>query len=178
MGWVHLLAAPCSAWYQSKTIVRKIGRVVNLFALTHCVDEATRRVAERGYPVRAIMMPVIPIDGWQDVYTRFTDRLLQTIAIQRLTLGGICIYRSARDLMERKMGMRNAVSQQIGSASPVAGDGRARYSRNLRHEVYSLVIASARRLRPDLEIALCLEEEALWESTGLRGSMGRCNCRL
>ncbi len=140
--------------------------------------EAMRRVAERGYPVRAIMMPIIPIEGWEDCYVAFTKRLLEAVPIRRLTLGGICIYRGARDLMERKMGMRNAVSQLIGRASPMAGDGRARYSRNLRHEVYSLIIASARRLRPDLEIALCLEEEALWESTGLRGSMGRCNCVL
>jgi len=140
--------------------------------------EAMRRVAERGYAVRAIIMPIIPIDGWQDAYRAFTRRLLETVPIQRLTLGGICIYRSARDLMERKMGMRNVVSELIGRASPMAGDGRARYPRGLRHEVYSLIIASARRLRPDLEIALCLEEEALWESTGLGRSMGRCNCRL
>jgi len=140
--------------------------------------QAMGRVAERGYPVRAIMMPIIPIDGWQDLYARFTDRLLQTVAIQRLTLGGICIYRSARDLMERKMGFRNAVSKHIDRASPIAGDGRARYPRSLRHEVYSLIIESARRLRPDLEIALCLEDQALWESTGLVDSMGRCNCRL
>ncbi len=139
--------------------------------------EAMRLVAERGYPVRAIMMPIIPIDGWQDVYARFTDRLLQTVAVRRLTLGGICIYRSARDLMERKMGVRNVVSQHI-AASPKAGDGRARYSRALRHEAYSLIIGSARRLRRDLEIALCLEEKALWESTGLVASIGRCNCRL
>jgi DNA repair photolyase len=140
--------------------------------------QAMGRVAERGYPVRAIMMPIIPIDGWQDLYARFTDRLLQTVAIQRLTLGGICIYRSARDLMERKMGFRNAVSKHIDRASPIAGDGRARYPRSLRQEVYSLIIESARRLRPDLEIALCLEDQALWESTGLVDSMGRCNCRL
>jgi DNA repair photolyase len=140
--------------------------------------EVMRRVAERGYPVRAIMMPIIPIDGWQDVYPRFTDRLLQTVAIQRLTLGGICIYRSARDLMEKKMGVPNVVSQHIDAASPKAGDGRARYSRDLRHEVYSLIIESARRLRPGLEIALCLEEQALWERAGLMASIGRCNCRL
>jgi len=140
--------------------------------------QAMGRVAERGYPVRAIMMPIIPIEGWQDAYTGFTDRLLQTVAIRRLTLGGICIYRSARDLMERKMGMRNVVSQHLDATSPKAGDGRARYSRDLRHEVYSLIVEAARRLRPDLEIALCLEEQALWESTGLVADIGRCNCRL
>ena len=140
--------------------------------------DAMRRVSERGYPVRAIMMPIIPIDGWQDVYNAFTTRLLKTVSIQRLTLGGICIYQSARDLMERKMGARNVVSEHIDSASPKAEDGRERYPRSLRHKVYSLIIQSARRIRPDLDIALCLEEQALWESTGLVGKMGRCNCRL
>jgi len=139
--------------------------------------EAMRRVAERGYPVRAIMMPIIPIDGWAASYAAFTKRLLEAVPIRRLTLGGICIYRSARDLMERKMGVRNAVSEHIDRSPPMAGDGRVRYSRHLRHQVYSLIIESARCLRPDLEIALCLEEQALWESTGLVASMGRCNCR-
>ena len=145
------------------------------------IDErlhAMRFVAERGYPVRAIMMPIIPIDGWRDMYGAFTKRLLEAVTIRRLTLGGICIYRSARDLMERKMGMGNRVSECIDSTSPKAGDGRARYSPDLRHQVYSLIIESARRLRPDLEIALCLEEQVLWERTGLMASIGRCNCRL
>jgi spore photoproduct lyase len=140
--------------------------------------QAMSRVAERGYPVRAIMMPIIPIDGWAPSYATFTKRLLEAVPIRRLTLGGICIYRSARDLMERKMGMRNVVSQHLDASSLKAGDGRVRYSRDLRHEVYSLIIESARRLRPDLEIALCLEEQAVWESTGLVASIGRCNCRL
>jgi spore photoproduct lyase len=140
--------------------------------------DAMRRVSERGYPVRAIMMPIIPIDGWQEFYSAFTTRLLETVPIQRLTLGGICIYRSARDLMERKIGARNVVSDHIDRASPKAEDGRARYPRRLRHRVYSLIIQSARRVRPDLDIALCLEEQVLWESTGLVANMGRCNCQL
>jgi DNA repair photolyase len=145
------------------------------------IDERLKamcRVAEQGYPVRAVMMPIIPIDGWQDVYTAFTERLLETVPIQRLTLGGICIYRGARELMERKMGKGNAVSAHIDGGSHTAGDGRARYHRRLRSEVYSLIIEGARRLRPDLELALCLEEKALWESAGLCGSLGRCNCVL
>lgn len=145
------------------------------------IDErlkAMQRVAEHGYPVRAIMMPVIPIDGWQDIYRAFTKRLLESVPIQRLTLGGICIYQSARDLMERKIGVGNLVSRRIDRTSSKAGDGRARYPRSFRQEAYSLIIQSARRLRPELELALCLEEKELWESTGLAGSMGRCNCGL
>ena len=81
--------------------------------------EAMRRVAERGYPIRAIMMPIIPIERWADCYVAFTKRLLETVPIRRLTLGGICIYRSARDLMERKIGTPNRVSERIDRASPV-----------------------------------------------------------
>ncbi|MBN1643650.1 MAG: hypothetical protein JW856_02360 [Dehalococcoidales bacterium] len=139
---------------------------------------AMRRVSERGYPVRAIMMPVIPIDDWRSLYSTFTRRLLETVPIQRLTIGGICIYRSARDLMEKKMGTQNVVSEHIDHSIYKAEDGRERYPHSLRHEVYSFIIKSARSVRPDLDISLCLEEKALWESTGLTKNMGRCNCNL
>lgn len=138
--------------------------------------EAMRRAGERGYPVRAVMMPIIPIDGWEEAYRAFTERLLRTVPIRRLTLGGICIYRGARELMERKMGKGNAVSAHIEGRTP--GDGRARYSPAIRSTVYSVIIETARRVRPDLELALCLEEKAVWDKAGLRESLGRCNCPL
>jgi len=139
---------------------------------------AMRRAAEKGYPVRAVMMPIIPIDGWQNMYAAFTERLVETVPVRRLTLGGVCIYKGARELMERKVGRENAISGSIDQDCLKAGDGRARYTRALRQEAYSLVIRAARRIRPDLELSLCLEEAALWHSTGLTGSLGRCNCVL
>ncbi len=140
--------------------------------------EAMRRVAERGYPVRAVMMPIIPVEGWEGIYAAFTRRLLEAVPIQRLTLGGVCIYRGARQIMEQKMGPGNVISTGIDQDSQAAGDGRARYPQTLRRGAYSLISQVARHIRPDLEIALCLEERALWQSTNLEGHMGRCNCVL
>lgn len=140
--------------------------------------EAMRSVALAGYPVRAVMMPIIPTEGWQDVYTKFTERLIETVPIQRLTLGGVCIYKGARKLMERKMGFDNTISAHIEAISQRTGDGRARYPQTLRGEVYSLITETARRLQPELELALCLEEPELWQRTGLKERMGRCNCVL
>jgi spore photoproduct lyase len=140
--------------------------------------EAMRRVASAGYPVRAVMMPIIPVEGWQDIYSAFTSRLLESVPIQRLTLGGVCIYRGARKLMERKMGLNNAISSNIEDASQRVGDGRTRYPQALRREVYSLIVKTARHLRPELELALCLEELELWRSIGLEGRVGYCNCVL
>lgn len=138
--------------------------------------EAMRRAASAGYPVRAVMMPIIPVEGWQDIYSAFTSRLIESIPIRRLTLGGVCIYRGARKLMERKLGLANAVSSNIEDTFQGTGDGRARYPQALRKEAYSLIIKAARQLRPELELALCLEELELWRSIGLEERMGYCNC--
>jgi DNA repair photolyase len=140
--------------------------------------EAMRRVASVGYPVRAVMMPIIPVEGWQDIYSAFTIRLVENVPIQRLTLGGVCIYRGARKLMERKIGLKNAISSNIEDASQRTGDGRARYPQALRRDSYSFIIKAARHLRPELELALCLEEWELWRSIGLEGRIGYCNCVL
>ena len=76
------------------------------------------------------------------------------------------------------MGKGNPISLDIDDDPPEKSDGRARYPRALRHEAYSVIIEAARRLRPDVELALCLEEPSLWESTGLADRMGQCNCVL
>ncbi|MGD9118965.1 MAG: radical SAM protein [Dehalococcoidia bacterium] len=140
--------------------------------------EAMRHAASSGYPVRAVMMPIIPVEGWQDIYTEFTSRLLKAVPIQRLTLGGICIYRGARKIMEQKIGLNNAISNNIEDMLSKTGDGRARYSKELRQKLYSSIIETARRLKPELELALCLEEHELWQNLRLEGNIGLCNCVL
>ena len=140
--------------------------------------EAMQRVTSAGYPIRAVMMPIILVEGWQDIYTKFTRRLLKEVPIQRLTLGGICIYRGARKLMEQKIGSNNPISRNIENLPHKIGDGRARYSQALRREVYSIIIKAVRRLQPELELALCLEEKKLWRTLGLEECIGRCNCVL
>ncbi len=139
--------------------------------------EAMRHCAERGYPVRAVLMPIIPVTGWRRVYDAFLTELLRTVSLQRLTFGGICIYKGARRLMESKLGQDNAISRQIAEDSS-QGDGRARYSTLLRREMYEHMIGCARRVNPRVELALCLEDIELWHKLGIQQGLGRCNCVL
>lgn len=137
--------------------------------------EAMRSAAAAGYPVRAVMMPIIPIYGWRDIYADFTRHLLETAPIKRLTLGGICSYTTARRLMEIKSGLRNTVSLNLDEKIK-SSDGRARYSGLLRQEMYALITQAARKYRPQLEVALCLEEKELQQKTGQGNNIGCCNC--
>ena len=139
--------------------------------------EAMRRCSKRGYPVRAVVMPIIPVIGWKKVYALFLERLLTEIPLQRLTFGGICSYKGARMLMEEKIGRQNAISVNIDPMEET-GDGRARFSVKLRREMYAHMIACVRRIRPNLDVALCLEANSLWHDLNLQRNLGRCNCVL
>jgi len=139
--------------------------------------DAMRRCAEREYPVRAVLMPIIPVRNWERTYADFVRRLLMTVPIQRLTLGGICIYKGARWLMEHKLGAENEISRHIDEDS-TAGDGRMRYSPRLRIKMYAHMIRIAREICPQIELALCLEEAHVWKAVGLEERIGRCNCVL
>ncbi|MCC6156900.1 MAG: hypothetical protein IT350_02530 [Deltaproteobacteria bacterium] len=140
--------------------------------------DAMNACVAAGYPVRAIIMPVIPTDGWRDCYARFLRRLLVEVPLVRLTFGAICIYDGARRLMERKMGRENAISVHLERPRRDGGDGRGRYEAGLREEMYAFLTNEARALRPDLDLALCLEEKDVWRATNTIQNLGRCNCLL
>jgi spore photoproduct lyase len=139
--------------------------------------KAMRRCAERGYPVRAVVMPIIPVDDWKVIYALFLERLLTEIPLQRVTFGGICSYKGARTLMEEKLGGENTISAHIDPREE-CGDGRARFSGKLRREIYAHMLACVRRIRPNLVVALCLEDSVLWKDLGIEGNLGQCNCVL
>ena len=49
--------------------------------------EAMRRCAQMGYPVRAVIMPIIPVADWREVYRRFMASLMASVPLSRITLG-------------------------------------------------------------------------------------------
>jgi len=139
--------------------------------------EAMKKCVAAGYPVRAVIMPVIPVDNWEQLYERFVKRLVAEIPLERLTIGGICIYKNARRLMEDKIGDRNSISNDIDKAME-SEDGRARYFSETRYKMYHLIAEIAQEANPKTRVALCLEESDVWEKLGLTKNLGRCNCVL
>lgn len=140
--------------------------------------DAMRRCAQAGYPVRAVVMPIIPVDDWRGTYERFLLTLLESVPLSRITLGSICSYPQAQRLMELKLGKQNTISTLLDRGPARSDDGRLRFSRATREEVYRYLVEFIRRQRPDLEIGLCLEDEAMFAALDLTRSMGRCNCAL
>jgi hypothetical protein len=79
-------------------------------------------------------MPIIPIEGWSDIYSTFLTDLLQALPLQRITFGQICRYSSAMRLTEQKLGRRNPISNQFEKGK--SPDGRTRFPADPRIKVY------------------------------------------
>jgi len=135
---------------------------------------AMQRCAEAGYPLRALIMPIIPVVDWQTVYTEFLEILLRMVPLQRITLGQICSYSGALTLMEGKLSKENPISWQLDRRKST--DGRVRFPFDLRVRVYQYLIDRIRRIQPDVDIGLCLEEHRTFEVLNLQDAVSRCNC--
>jgi spore photoproduct lyase len=135
-----------------------------------------KQCADAGYPIRAVLMPLIPVTDWLDRYVIFLEQLLADIPIRRLTIGAICSYQGAYRLMNHKLGTANVIAENMEHVK--SADGRMRYPVELREAAYRKLIQTAKRIRPDLEVGLCLETDSVFESLDLQDAVGRCNCVL
>lgn len=144
--------------------------------------EAMKQCAAKGYPVRAVLMPIIPVENWPDLYADFIDHLLDWIPIARLTIGCICSYTTALGLQNQKLGKNNVITNNMTRSHLKEEDGRIRYPLELRVKAYEHLVLKAKQIRPDLEIGLCLEtHEILYGSCDIllnNTTQGKCNCVL
>jgi spore photoproduct lyase len=139
---------------------------------------AMEACAGAGYPVRVVVMPIIPLPEWENIYTEFLSDLLGRVRLARITLGSICSYPQAMRLTEQKLGPENLISSQVDRRRNGKSDGRTRFPRELREKIYRHLLDLIQRLAPSLEVGLCLEEEWMFDTLGMRASLGRCNCVL
>ncbi len=135
---------------------------------------AMRRCADVGYTLRAVIMPIIPIENWQNIYTCFLENLLRAVPLSRITLGQICSYSGALQLTERKLGKDNPISRMLEKGK--SKDGRIRFPIKLRIEVYRYLADTIRKLQPKLQIGLCMEEADTFKALDMENSIGCCNC--
>jgi len=134
--------------------------------------------AQASYPIRAVVVPIIPIARWEAIYREFLSDLLSRVRLQRITLGSICSYPQAMRLTEQKLGRENPISVQLDRRQSRMSDGRARFPQELREEVYRHLLRTIRQQDGDVEIGPCLEEPPMFDSLDMRDSVGRCNCVL
>jgi spore photoproduct lyase len=140
--------------------------------------EAMRRCADAGYPIRVMLMPIIPVENWRAIYPKLLEQLLTQVKLDRITLGGVCSYGPALNVTHEKLGEDNAIVRSLTVIKNDPDDGRTRYSEALRRELYTVLRDTIRQYQPDLTIALCMESQQIAEDVGVAENIGKCNCIL
>ena len=113
---------------------------------------AMRQCAEAGYPLRACIMPVVPLGDWKRCYLDFVARVLEQVQLERLTLGGITMDRHTRLLMESWLGTRNVISNRLEER----GDGKWYYPKALCRDLFQQIKRLSKRIQPDIQVEVVI----------------------
>lgn len=122
---------------------------------------AMTAVAKRGYRVGIHFDPMIAVPAWKAWYPSLVDEILDLVPENRLawwSLGTLRFPPSLREIILSRPGSR------LFSGELVRGyDGKYRYFRPLRRQMYRTVLAAIRRRVSDaVPVYLCMEDQRMW----------------
>jgi len=123
--------------------------------------EAARRCQEWGYRLAFHFDPLIAYPGWQQGYAEVVNRLAATVDPARIawiSLGTLRFMPILKEIIRR----RHTGSAVLNEEFVLGLDGKLRYFRDLRVEMYRYLSTLLRRWARDLLIYLCMESEDVW----------------
>jgi spore photoproduct lyase len=145
--------------------------------------DAARLCAEKGYFLAFHFDPIIDYPGWKSGYAKTLEQLFSKVDPSRIvwiSLGALRFMPELKDTLRS----RHALSR-IAFGEFIRGlDGKMRYFRDIRSELFSFMVERIRQADPDLCVYLCMESDDIWkESLGFspeeRGGLGRMlDCAL
>ncbi|HVO85251.1 MAG TPA: DNA photolyase [Syntrophobacteria bacterium] len=122
---------------------------------------AARRCQEWGYRLAFHFDPLIAYPNWRQGYAAVVNRLGAMVdpgRIAWISLGTLRFMPALKEIIRRRHGGSALLHEEF-----VPGlDGKLRYFRDLRVEMYRHLSTLLRRLSRDLLIYLCMESEDVW----------------
>lgn len=119
---------------------------------------AARQCVDAGYRVGFHFDPIIYYDGWWQEYQDVVGRIFEMISpgdIAWISLGCLRMTLKAHQIMEQRFpdSLLGLAQHQIGY------DGKLRYPRRIRKDIYTALIKMIRQHSKDVLLYLCMEDE-------------------
>ena len=115
-----------------------------------------------GYPLAFHFYPLILYEGWERDYERLVRMLFRSVSAQNIvwiSLGSFRFMPSLKPIIQKRFKKSRIV---YGEFFPGA-DGKMRYFKPLRIELYRKMVSWIRELAPDVMLYFCMEDEEVWE---------------
>jgi spore photoproduct lyase len=125
---------------------------------------AAALMAREGFGVGFHFDPMIMIDGWREAYERAAVRLLAAVdhqAIRWISIGGLRYQPQLKAIALKRRG--SASTTLFDGETVQSNDGKVRYLRASRAEMFSHLNSVLKREAPDVYTYLCMENVPVWE---------------
>jgi len=130
----------------------------------HRID-AARRVSERGYWVGFHFDPIVRYPGWEKEYEAVIKKLLEAVPPARIawiSLGSLRFVPMLKMVIKEKFPRKKIICDEFIKGK----DGKLRYFRPLRLELYQRIIDFIRKWGGrKVRIYFCMENESIWRDS-------------
>lgn len=124
--------------------------------------QAARQCQEWGYLLGFHFDPLIHTEGWEEGYARAVEALFEAVDASRIawiSLGALRFMPSLKKIAERRFPRTGIFTGEF-----VKGlDGKSRYFRPIRTEMYTKMRDWIRSYSSEVPIYLCMESSEVWE---------------
>ena len=115
-----------------------------------------------GYPLAFHFDPLILYEGWEKDYRRLVKELFRSVSAKNIvwiSLGSFRFMPALKPIIQKRFKKSRIIYGEL-----IPGlDGKMRYLKSLRIELYRKVAAWIRELAPDVMLYFCMEDTEAWE---------------
>ncbi len=125
--------------------------------------DAAKKIEGDGYLLGFHFDPIIRYPGWENDYKRLIDTLFASIDQGNVIWISLGCLRYPPDLKEVTLERlsRTKIFHEEFIPCP---DGKMRYLRMVREEIYGRMLEWLREMAPSVEVYLCMESPLMWEN--------------
>ncbi len=129
--------------------------------------EAARQCQKAGYKIAFHLDPLIYEPDWKESYTTLIDRIFDEFQPSWMSLGALRFNANLRSIVQKRFPGSELVTGEFVTTP----DGKKRYVRFIREEMYKGLYEYILSKQSNTPIYLCMEHDVVWEkSLGYRPS--------
>lgn len=136
---------------------------------------AARECADAKYPVAFHLDPLLHLENWQDEYRGVIDAIATKFSPKEMAWVSIGSLRFTPDLKKISKG-RFPTSQVMSGELFPSTDGKVRYLKSIREEMYSFIKTEIETKLKKVPFYLCMETKTVWQN--VFGSVPQTNREL
>lgn len=124
--------------------------------------EAAAKCQSYGYPIAFHFDPMIIYDGCEEEYRQVIHQIFSSVSLENIvwiSLGSFRFMPGLKGIIENRFKNSTIVYGEFISGM----DGKMRYFKPIRIELYRKIVTWIKEIAPDLLVYLCMEDDEVWQ---------------